>query len=373
MTRICHLFDATTGWEQRVGVSQLVDRLPRDRYSPILAAVDPAAVAELGILGRPIHLFHPIARLPVLAAPFMARFAMEHSVDLIHAWGPHAAAAASAAGGRPLIIELFDPIVATRDIKFLRALSRPTGFGVICSCEWVRRRLIEGGLPGELCVVVRPGIDFALVNKLRNSPLRKELGIEPNDYVILLCEPATRVGGHFEAFWAGTLWNHWAGHVKVIVPGVSREARRIARFARTIPTRPTLISPENHARFEELIPIADALVIASQGDVSTTALAWAMASSVAVIAAAGYAVAELIANKVNGLLFKRTPERNAAIPLQKLLQDRASQDRAREVARGQAYEAFSLHRSIKQHVRVYENVLAGSPAGVGVMDPAQAG
>ncbi len=371
MTHVCHLFDASAGWEQRTAVGALLERLPADRYSPTLAAIDPAAVRTLRPLGRPVRVFARPARIDALASPLVARFVEERRVDLVHAWGVHAAAAARAATDKPLVVELSDPAVATREAKLLRTLARPKGFAIICNCGIVRRRLIESGVAPELCVVIRPGIDFGWISRCRRGPLREELGVGKDDTLVIVPELVTRDGGSFEAFWAAALVNHLDGHVRVVVPGVSREQSRIVRFAATVPSRPTIITPGDRYGFEELIAVADVLMMAAGRDVSTTAIAWAMAAGAAVIGAAIPSVAELIAHKVNGLLFKQFVGKGVVGPLFRLLQDRVSLAKAREVARGQAYEAFGLRRCIEQHTRVYENVLRGAAPGDGIVDSAR--
>jgi hypothetical protein len=55
------------------------------------------------------------------------------------------------------------------------------------------------------------------------------------------------------------------------------------------------------------------------------------------------------------------------------LQDRASLDKAREVARGQAYEVFGLRRCIEQHMQVYENVMSERAPGEGIAESARVG
>jgi len=55
------------------------------------------------------------------------------------------------------------------------------------------------------------------------------------------------------------------------------------------------------------------------------------------------------------------------------LQDRASLDKAREVARGQAYEVFGVRRFIEQHMRVYDNLMSDRAPGEGITDSARAG
>ncbi len=371
MTNVCHLFDYAVGWEQRVALRSLLDRLPVDRFSHTLATIDPSTATSLRTLGRRVEVFPRPMFIDAWSAPLVGRFVDRRRIDVIHAWGAHAASAARATTEKAMVIELFDPAIASRKAKLLRTLARPHGFALVCSCEIVRRRLIEGGVAPELCVVIRPGIDFGWINQCRRSPLRAELGVAPNDTLVILPEPVKREHGAFEAFWAAALLNHLDKGIWCIVPGVSKEQKRIAHYAATAPSRATIVSPGDRYRFEELIAISDVLLLNARGDVSTAAIAWAMAGGAAVIAPAIPSVAELIAHKVNGLLFKRVHGKSEVGALVRLLQDRASLDKSREVARGQAYEVFGLRRFVEQHMLVYDNVLRGVSPGEGIVDSAQ--
>jgi glycosyltransferase involved in cell wall biosynthesis len=270
----------------------------------------------------------------------------------------------------PLVLQLFDPRIAAREVKLLRTVARPEKFAVACSSGTVRRRLIEGGLAPELAVVIRPGVDLALINKCRRGRLREELGLTWDDRVIIVPDPVTRDGGQFEGYWAAALRSYLSGGLRVIVPGASREQRRISRLAGALPVSVGLVTPGAEYRFEQLLAVSDVLLVTPRGDVSTTAISWAMGAGVAVIATAVHSVAELIANRLNGLLFKQMPGRSMAAFIASLLEDRSAQDRAREVARGQAYEVFGMRRCIEQYMRLYENVLSGIPPATGIVDSA---
>ena len=370
MTRVAHLFDGSAGWEQRVGVSQLLRRLPPDRYVSHVAGIDPSVPALLRPTDRIVEILPHFSALRTLAAPAISRFMGRKRPDLIHAWGVDAAAAARAATTAPLILQLYDPAVAKRDVRRLRTLARAGNFMAACSCETVRRRLVEGGFPHQLSVVIRPGVDFALINTFRNGPLREELGLSGEDHVVIVPEPVTRKGGQLEAVYAAMLRNHLSDHLRIVVPGRSREQQRIVRFANALPMANPLVTPGDGHPFEQLLAISDTLLVSPRGDAPTTAIAWAMAAGAAVIGTAVYAVAELIANKLNGLLFKQTPGRSMVASLFRLLTDRISQDKVRETARGQAYEVFGLRRCVEQHMRLYDNVLNGSPPGDGIVDSA---
>jgi glycosyltransferase involved in cell wall biosynthesis len=171
-------------------------------------------------------------------------------------------------------------------------------------------------------------------------------------------------------FWAVALIYRSRGGIRLILPGVSAERRRIARQAGTVPDGSPLIHPPARIPFERLLAMSDALVVAPRDALSTTAIAWAFGAGVAVIGTAVYAVAELVSHQLNGLLFKQVPGKSMVPAMIRALRDRTSQEKAREVARGQAYEVFSLRRCLDQHVRLYENLLNGVAPGEGISDSA---
>jgi len=370
MTTIGHLFDESAGWEQRVAVTQLLERLPPDRFPQVLAVTSPAARSALRGLDRPIETFSRLASVAALAGPNLARFAAHRGIDVLHAWGAAAATVARTLSDTPLVVHLFDPCSAARSVKLLRVMAASRGFAAACSCEIVRRRLVEGGVPFEATVVIRPGVDFAAISRFRRSGLRERLGLSRAHRVIILPDVAEGSGSRLEAFMAVALQHALTPDLRVIVPGDGLEQRRIARFAATVPQPGALVATHDRYPFEQLVAAADLLLITPRGDASTTSIAWAMGAGVGVIGTAVYAVAELIASRVNGLLFKQTPGRSMTLPIVRLLEDHEAHAKVTEAARGQSYEVFSVRRFIEQHARLYENVLAGVKPSEGITDPA---
>ncbi len=373
MTTVVHLVDAAAGWEQRIAIGSLLDRLPKEGFRQLVAALDAGGAAMLRSWGMPAVVLHRPLPITALAAPAIARFTERENVDVIHAWGPSAASAARAgAGRRPIVCEVFDPTVISRHASLLRTLSQSKGFAFICGSGIVQRRLVERGVALDKCAVIRPGIDFAAINRFRRGPLRDELGVPREQTLIVAPEPVTRESCAFEAFSAAAMVNHLEGSVRMIVPGDSPETQRIARFAAGLPSRPTFVPLSRALDMEALIAVSDVLIAAPHGDVSTTAIAWAMAAGVAVIGSAVPSIAELIAHKVNGLLFKPPPRRGVVVDIVQRLRDRDSQTKLKEAARGQAYEVFGLRRFVEQHSHAYDNLFAIAPVGDGVVDSANA-
>ncbi|MFQ5590802.1 MAG: glycosyltransferase [Phycisphaerae bacterium] len=374
MVNVCHLFDDSVGWEQRIGASQLLEHLPPQRYSVSLAAFDAAAAAELRGLNRQIrHLVCP-GGLTLIAAPSLARLTTRHGIHILHAWGAKAALAAGAVPHAAVVCELYDPRSARRHVKLLRSIARPKGFALVCGSRTILSRLVAGGVPPDLCTVIRPGVDFAAVNRHRRTGLRDELGITPGEFVAVVPESAQCDDDLVDAFLAVKLTDEISRErLRIIVPGARRGSRRLAAFAAALPGDDVLVTTGSCYPFEKVLSNADALIVAVRGDTPTTAIAWAMGANVGIIASAVYAVAELVADKLNGLLFKQVHGERMISSIARLLRNRTALARAREAARGQAYEVFGLRRCIEQHMRVYDNVLAGVAPGEGIVDSAVAG
>lgn len=372
MTRVCHLFDGGAGWEQRVGVSQLLDRLDRAQYGQVVVSLGGRRPGGLAGLGARIHTVPGLTNIDFISAPFLRRAFDRLGVDLVHAWGTRAASVAAAATDRPIVVELFDPRAAARDARILRAIGRAIGLGIICNSERVRRLLTENGVSSNLSTVVRPGVDFSLINRTQRSDLREKLGLAREDFVVIASEPVTRDEGQFDVAVAACLLSHLDPRVRILVSGDGAEQRRIADFVEAAGCQQDVWCSGRGYPFEQLVTVSDALVVASRGEISTTTIAWAMASNTAVIALAVYSVAELIGSGLNGILYKRRADRPATIEIARLLRDRVKQDKMKEVARGHAYEVFGIRRRVDQIMQVYRNVVDGKAAADGIVDSAAA-
>ncbi|HNQ21464.1 MAG TPA: glycosyltransferase [Phycisphaerae bacterium] len=374
MTTVCHVFDESVGWVQRVGVRPLLDSGCRAYPAPRLFAIDPAAGEALRPLGKSVTFSPRRFGLDLLAAPRLGVLLREHGTELVHAWGIHAAAAVRSALGRdqPLVISICDPALPPAAVKLLRALLGDARGAVACGSGVVRRRLVEGGAPSERCVLLRPAVDFAVINAVRGQSRSALLGAAADVTVVLLAEPLCAGHDHFEAFWAVVLRGHLRGGLRVVVPGSSRVAARIARFATGLPDPGVLLVPPDGTPFEHLVACADLLVVPARRDLDPTAIAWAMAAGVPIVAAAVPAVAEFIVHKVNGYLYKPEAGRGLFRVLARLLEDRPEAPRCAEAGRGQAYEMFSARRYVEQTWQLYSNVIAGRRPDADIPDPASA-
>ncbi len=364
--RTLHLFDVTADWEQRLAVGQLLDRLASGGHRQWLASTHPR-IPPQDWFGGPRIMRTPIRLgMGFSAAPALRRLIDRHQIDVVHAWGVQAAVAGAAARAKrtALVVERFDPRVSDVQAKSMRALAEGGRFAVVCSSATVRRRLVEKGVPDSLCVVIRPGVDFKRINAARREGLiRSRLGVSAEERIAVASYPVTRHGGHERVVWGGHMQHYLDSNCRMIIAGRSGEYERLRRLATTMPGPNAVLWVGSEYRYEELIAMADCLVITPFGDVSTTPVAWAMAAGVPVIGSAVYAVAELLAHRHNALLIK--PERGPAMTIKivSALQQVDTLANETETARGQAYEVFSVRRYADQHAQLYENLTAGTAAG----------
>lgn len=371
MPRVLHLLDETADWQHRVAITQLAARAATGELEQVFATIGPAdspahpAGVEITRLAAPLGM-------AALAAPAVQRVLREARVDLVHAWGPTAAASARAAAAEiPLVVTVFDPGLSPREIGVLRTIARPAGFAVVCAAGRVRQRLVEQGVELEHAVLIRPAVDFAVVNAARQSGLRAELGVPEDALLIVAGDPPRAGDGLFASLWSANMRWYLDERVRIVLPPVTRVTRELKHFSDASATPQVAIFPDARIPFEQLCAVADVLAIGDIGEIPTTAVAWAMASSTTVVAPATYAVSELIAHDVNGLLFKAPADRRRrGAALCSKYERMEAAPRLREAARGQAYEVFSLRRFVQQHRQLYANLLAGRSPADDIHDPA---
>ena len=369
--RILHLVDPGLTWDERLGLEHLLDRLPAEQFSQTVACLGPAE-------GEVRRLPAPIENIPLRfgrslgAAPVLRSRVQTEKADLVHAWSQRAASAVCATplASAVTLVSLFDPSRASVCAKVVRSAGSGRRIGILSATEIIRRRLVERGVPADQAVLVRPGIDFSAINRAKKSDLRTRLGVPPNGLLLVTDQPATREGGQFCAFWAAAVRSFLEPGVRVVVAGRSREADRLVRLAADLGMRHMLIAPGDGVRQEELIAVADALLVPAAEEGPVTAVAWAMAAGVPVIASATRATAELLAHQQNAFLIKPDVTKRLALRFAEALGHRREWSKLRESARGQAFEVFSLRRYADQTAQVYENLLAGRAVAMEIKDSA---
>lgn len=113
--------------------------------------------------------------------------------DLIHAWGAATLSVAAMGAGHRLI---YSPGERVRGIslRWLRAIMDYRDVQLVCPTATLRRTYVSHGVPLDRCHLIRPGVDFSLINRRRDPALRAALGLAEDDYVMLAAGESTLRG-----------------------------------------------------------------------------------------------------------------------------------------------------------------------------------
>src|SRR4051794_5645275 len=116
---------------------------------------------------------HTVPRDVAALAPYALRLRRQldpASHDLVHAFGARALAAAVLLRRRVIYTPAKFP--TRRAIRWLRASSDYCDLQVVCPTDTMRRAMVEGGVPIVRCHLIRPGVEFAKINRRRDDRLR---------------------------------------------------------------------------------------------------------------------------------------------------------------------------------------------------------
>jgi glycosyltransferase involved in cell wall biosynthesis len=311
---------------------------------------------------------------PLAALPWLRSVLRRTGCQLIHAWGARPAALARMAAPvkYPLVVSVCAPPTDRQEGKWLLSARSDRPLPAICPTGFIRRMLVEMGHPMNDVTVIRPSVDFGLINRAGQARLREQLKLTPEQPLLVTCPPPSRAGGQYFAIWAGALCRQVFPDLRMIVPGVSREQARLRRFTRSFQQPELALFTGERYTWPEILAAADLCLAPALAPISTVGIGWAMAAAVPIVGSAIPVVTELLANDLNALLsVAGRPEKLAARTL-RLLRDRAAAHRLADAARAQAFEVFSRQRLIDQHRKVYTALLEGSsPAPEGLHRPAR--
>ncbi len=365
MTRVLHLLDGAAD-ETAAQVLETLRRRLDAGGEHAVCCLDAGRAMRLAP-----HVQSAIRVTPAqfrIVAPELRRFQQRFRADVVHAWGIQAAAACAVQLPRlPRVITLLDPQAARRVARMVRALTGAAT--VVAGSQVIRTQLLTAGLPPERVVVIRGAADFGAINKARSSGLRQQL-VGERGPVVLMHGPASRGGGQLYGVWAAAILNRLNNRLCVLLPYESREQARIWRFSQRQLDPTMLITPDPALGWNELAACADYFCIPAIDEVCTEPLAAAMAAGCTIVGCAVRSIAEIIADRHNGLLCKNAEPRALAMRLLAAMEDASLRRHVTDVARGQAFEVFSQRAFADNYQQLYANVAAGRPAAEDVRDTA---
>lgn len=366
--RVLHVLDATCHETHAQVLAVLRDRMGGDR-SQLVACIDAVTKTRLDSHLNGAIRVAPRRLLPSLnLSPSLRRMFVSERADLIHAWGPQAAAAARTANPEaPMLLTLLEPSLAETTARQLRAFDRPVS--IVTGSQLTARRLIEYGVTPDRVTVIRGPVDFGAINKAKQRNLREQL-VGDAGPVVLMHGPTVRGQGHFEGVWACAIVRQLYRDLRVILPYASPERARVARFAERMTHDDFPVLPDSRYSWIELASVADLFLVPAKTDVCIEPIATAMASGVVTVGCAIHSVAEIIADRHNGLLSRDASLQRLCDRIMTGLEDKSLARQVTDVARSQAFEVFGVRAFVDNYSRTYENVRSNVAIGEGVSDTA---
>lgn len=340
MASVLHLSEHDCDYQTRTAIAQLTSRDPSQQHLTI---------------GRGGDFSNPFMGLLNLR-----RQAVDYSV--VHAWGEESLMVAAINSGIHRIVYSPTRFPNHRDHRLIRAVMSVRNVNVICATDTMRRAFVEHGTPIERCHLVRPGVDFARAQRKGRDELRAKFGFAKEDFVLLAVGESRHGANHHMTILGATVLAVLEKKYKLLLWGRGPKADTERRFCTLmLNLKHTVMATDAMGRdveFEQLLPAADAALVTADRPIPTLPIAVCMAGGLPIITTVSTTVAELLEDRHNCLIAKKSTGRWIARRVLDLVEDPKLRWTISDNARTEAFEFFSMTRFIEQMKTVYERFTA---------------
>lgn len=345
-TRVTHVIDENAP-EEAVRLLRFVLRLaPTQHLTQAVLALGRVPEGLAGLDGIRVDRISRRCDWPVASVLELRQKVRAQEPEAIVAWGS-AAAAVTMLRPRPTVVAVADPCEADEVGRWwVRATERGDRYHILCSSGCIQHRLMDAGVAFVATSVVPPGVDADEIKSDAASAHRTDLGLQPDARVLLTASPPSRDGGQFHAVWAAAILHQIWPDVRLVIPGVSREQRRLRRLIGQINCPDVFVVTENRYPPGALLDVSDMLVVPAIGDISIGWLAEAMAAGVPIVGSTVPSVAEVLTDGQNGFLCAPGEPDTLAACIRTAAEAGERRDRCIQAARQQAAEMFDPERCV---------------------------
>jgi glycosyltransferase involved in cell wall biosynthesis len=304
---------------------------------------------EIGPSGRWRNALHAVLGLRRRVGEF----------GLVQCWDDRALLLAAAAGAKRLI---YSPQQhpSPRAIRWLQAVRAYCDVQVVAASTTAQRAFLRRGVPIDRCTLVRPGVDFARVQRRRDPALRAALGIGPEDRVVLLPGESTAAANHRLSVWAGSILHVLSPSYRVLMWGRGPWADHAERLGVRLGQPRMVINATatlgKAVSFESLLPATDLVMLNPTAPVAALPVAVCMAAAMPIVSTAEPSVAELLEDRHTCLMVPEARPRHLAVRVLQLVEEPDTQWKVADAARADAYEHWSLTRSLQAWRELYASL-----------------
>jgi glycosyltransferase involved in cell wall biosynthesis len=241
---------------------------------------------------------------------------------------------------------------------------------VVCTTPTQHAACVASGLPADGCLLVRPAVQVEQQFALTRADIRARLGLAEDDFVLLAPGESTLAAAHEMAVWTGSILHVTDDRYRVLLWGRGRRLQAAAGLGRKLRQHGLAVSASNalgaSVEFAEILPAADAVLVAPRAPAATLPVAMAMAAGVPVVAVERPDLAELLIDGVTAYTAQTAAPRLLA---QRVLDLRADADAAQRIsanARRRAGELFAVQAFVLAYRSLYASLAsegAVTPAG----------
>jgi len=363
--RILHIIDRETPEDAQRQLNLLLNRLPADRVRNALAFIGPPP--ELVTPPPNIPILRQGHRLPgpMVTGRELRRKLKGRSFDLVHAWGSSAAEVSEIAFAdhQATLTTLTDPAEVPHFQRTWKRLEVKKGVGnLLVPSRSMQGQLVRANIPRQAITVLPPMVNIEALQEARRSVQRSDLGLSGDCKVILTPSPPSRQTGHFYTFWASAVVQVLREDVQVIIPGRSREQRRLRRLQDNTLDSDMFLFPEYRYTPEQLLAVADLFVLPAIENVPVGWLVRALAAGVPILASRVPAIEEFIVHEQTGILCPPGNAHLLTIDIRNALDDLQTAQQRADAAASKAQRNFNPDHLIPRYLELLEARLASCSA-----------
>jgi len=343
MRRILHLVDGQAGFQARWTVGALTGAamaaLGTDYISNVLTIGSnryPASenTEPLVCSGRTRNVFSAACWLNWRQEP-----------EILHTWGARALHAAALVRGGQFIHSPSPKLDHSELRRMMRVARRGNGHFIFYS-HAQRNRAVCGGLPADLCRVIRPGLKAVATE--RDWRLRVQLGFEAEDFVVLAPGESNDQAEHALAVWTTVILHELDPRWRLLVWGRGDRAGHVQRLAQRMGF-PRLVRAAADLEPGRLLAVADAALLTGRAEAENLPLAMCMAAGVPMVSTPR----EGLVDGRNAIVVGDRGPRRLAQALMTLRADEQMRKAISGAGRADAEKRYSMEGFVREYGEVY--------------------
>jgi glycosyltransferase involved in cell wall biosynthesis len=352
----------------------LVQRLPRDRFEPLVCVLGPdgPAIKPLAAAGVPVETLGWTRAFDGRPLWKLRRLLRDFRPEVIHVWQPAALRAVAVASsgnparngsshGSPWVVSA--PLAADRqsawwvmDRWLLRRADR-----LVAADPSEADGCRKLSIPPERVTLIPPGVDVPADDPERWAALSRELSasIPPAARLLACVGPLEPHKGFHDALWAFDIVRYLYNDLHLLLIGAGSDSGRLNRFIRGMGEARCVHRLEPRGDVSALLALAEVVWVPSRTPAGFFAALEALAAGTPVIASRLPGLSDIVLDGETGFLVPPGDKVAFARQTRLLLEDGERRRRMGRRGRERVQSQFAAADMVRRFAHVYESVGLG--------------